>query len=52
MKQQQNRPATRAPHGEPRFTERFAFYCTDKQKRKLMRKGGADWLRKLIESAA
>lgn len=52
MKQRQNRPSTRAPHGAPQFTERFAFYCTDQQKRKLLRKGGAEWLRKLITQTA
>lgn len=31
-------------------SERFAFRCTPSEKRKLMRRGGASWLRKLIRA--
>jgi hypothetical protein len=50
-KQIQHRPETRAAHGCPEFTERAAAYVTPKQKRKFMRNGGSQWLRKLIDSA-
>lgn len=48
-KQKQHRPATRAPHGAPEFTERIAFYCTAKQKRKFTKNGGSSWARQLID---
>lgn len=51
MKQRQNRPKTRAPHGCPEFTERLAAYVTAKQKRKFVKLGGSAWLRDLIDNA-
>lgn len=50
-KQIQHRPDSRAPHGCPEFTERVAAYVTPKQKRKFMRNGGSQRLRRLIDSA-
>ena len=50
-KQVQNRLPTRAPHGCPEFTERVAAYVTERQKRKFMKMGGSQWLRKLIDAA-
>lgn len=47
----QHRPATRAPHGSPKYTERIAASVTSSQKRKFHRRGGSGWLRKLIDSA-
>lgn len=49
--QRQHRPATRAPHGAPHFTDRIAIYCTTAQKRKFERRGGSQWLRKIIQEA-
>lgn len=49
--QRQHRPATRAPHGAPEFTERIAIYCTPKQKRKFEKGGGSAWLRDAIDKA-
>ena len=42
---------TRAPHGSPEFTERIAFYCTSKQKKKFRKNGGSAWARHLIDGA-
>jgi len=49
MKQHQHRPATRAPHGNPEFTERIAIYCTAKQKKKFVQRGGSMWLRRVLD---
>ncbi len=49
--QRQHRPANRAPHGAPEFTERIAIYCTPAQKRKFVKRGGSGWLRELIGKA-
>lgn len=49
--QRQHRPATRAPHGAPEFTERIAIYCTPKQKRKFLKNGASSWLRDVIDQA-
>lgn len=49
-KKDQQRPATRAPHGAPEFSERIAFYYTAKQKKVFMKRGhGYAWMRKLID---
>lgn len=50
-KQRQHRPATRAPHGAPEFTERIAAYVTPTQKRKFKRNGGSQYLRDLLDKA-
>ena len=50
-KQQQHRTGRHAPHGAPEYTERIAFYCTAKQKAKFKKRGGSDWMRRLVESA-
>lgn len=39
--QKQHRPATRAPHGCPEFTELIAIYCTPRQKKEFARRGGS-----------
>ena len=49
-KHKQSRPATRAPHGCPEFTERIAFYCTPAQKKKFMKSGGSQWMRRVIDT--
>ena len=51
LMQRQHRPKTRAPHGCPEYTKRIAAYVTAAQKRKFQRKGGSEWLRKLIQEA-
>ncbi len=50
-KQRQHRPATRAPHGCPEFTDRVAAYVTPAQKRKFRRNGGSQWLRQIIDAS-
>lgn len=52
MKQQQNRPAHRAPHGKAQHQARFAFRCSRAMHRLILRRGGGEWLRKLIKGAA
>lgn len=47
-KQHQNRPKSRAPHGHPKYTARFAFYCTEAMRKQIMRKGGSAYIRHLI----
>lgn len=47
--QTQHRPQTRAPHGNPEFTETLAFKATKGHRRLFQRKGGSAWLRSLID---
>jgi hypothetical protein len=47
--QTQHRPQTRAPHGNPEFTETLAFKATKDHRRLFQRKGGSAWLRSLID---
>jgi hypothetical protein len=49
-KQVQNH-GPRAPHGEPEYTKRVALRVTPAQQRKVQRKGGSIWMRKLIDAA-
>lgn len=47
--QAQHRPTTRAPHGDPIYTEPIAFKGTKAHKRAFQRNGGSGWLRNLID---
>jgi hypothetical protein len=38
----------RAARGQPKHTARFAFRCTPAQHRRLMKLGGALWIRRQI----
>ncbi len=46
----QLRMKTRAPHGEPQFTERISFYCTEKQKKKFLKMGRSVWMRRVLDN--
>ena len=50
-KQKQHRPATRAPHGSPIYTERIGAWVTDKQHAWVKRNGGSTKLRELVQRA-
>lgn len=41
----------RSPRGKPQLTERIAQRVTLAEKRKVARRGGAAWVRKLIREA-
>lgn len=48
MKQKQNRPTTRAPHGSPIYNKQFGFWCTEEMHRVIIAKGGSDAVRKAL----
>lgn len=48
-KRPQNHPPRRAPHGAPELTARFQIRLSPEQHRKVMKNGGAEWVRTLIE---
>lgn len=51
MKQRQNRPKSRAPHGSPKYSEQFACWVTKTMKRQLMRRGGSEFARQAFSAA-
>ena len=50
MTQRQYQNAKETPRRNDK-SERFAFRCTPAEKKKLMRRGGATWLRGLVRGA-
>ncbi|MBI5259790.1 MAG: hypothetical protein HY855_25040 [Burkholderiales bacterium] len=51
MKQRQNRPKSRAPHGSPRYTKQFGFWCAASLHRDLKRAGGSEFARAALAEA-
>lgn len=49
MKQKQNRPTKRMPHGSPLHTKQFGFWCTEEMHAGIMKAGGSEWARKVLE---
>lgn len=51
MKQRQNRPKNRAPHGSAKYSEQMAFWCAKPMKRKIMSNGGSQFVRDAVAAA-
>jgi hypothetical protein len=51
MKQFQNRPGTRAPHGSPHYPERVGAWVTEEQHKHVMKNGGSGFLRAIIQKS-
>lgn len=51
MTKQLQHHGARAPRGRPQKTVRIAIRCTEAQRKKVMRRSGSIWVRRLIEQA-